>query len=130
MTQHILIIDDSYAEARMLTSLLEKEGYQVTHASNGREGVEVAKTTQPNLVLMDVVMPFMNGFQATRELAKTEETSHIPVVVCSSKAADTDFLWAKRQGAKGYLVKPIMANDLLRVLKQFLPEAQANGQPV
>lgn len=126
---HILIIDDSYAEARMLTSLLEREGYEVSHASNGREGIEVAKTIQPNLILMDVVMPFMNGFQATRELSKLDETAHIPVVVCSSKAADTDFLWAKRQGAKGYLVKPVMADDLLNVLRKFLPETYSN-EPV
>jgi twitching motility two-component system response regulator PilH len=71
---------------------------------------------------MDVVMPLINGFQATRELTRIPETQHIPIVVCSSKDSDTDFLWAKRQGAKGYLIKPIRAPELIALVKRFIAE--------
>ena len=119
---HILIIDDSLVEARMLRSMLENEGYTVSHAANGHEGIEVAKAAIPDLILMDVVMPLLNGFQATRELNRCPETQHIPIVVCSSKDSDTDFLWAKRQGARGYLIKPIRAPELLSLVKRFILE--------
>ena len=119
---HILIIDDSLVEARMLRSMLENEGYTVSHAANGHEGIEIAKAAIPDLILMDVVMPLLNGFQATRELNRCPETQHIPIVVCSSKDSDTDFLWAKRQGARGYLIKPIRAPELLSLVKRFILE--------
>ncbi|MEN9432600.1 MAG: hypothetical protein RLZZ422_189 [Pseudomonadota bacterium] len=119
---HILIIDDSQVEARMLRSMLEGVGHTVSHATNGYEGIEIAKAETPDLILMDVVMPLINGFQATRELTRIPETQHIPIVVCSSKDSDTDFLWAKRQGAKGYLIKPIRAPELIALVKRFIAE--------
>ncbi|WP_020561010.1 response regulator [Thiofilum flexile] len=119
---HILIIDDSQVEARMLKGMLEHAGHTVSHATNGYEGIEIAKVENPDLILMDVVMPLINGFQATRELSRAPETQHIPIVVCSSKDSDTDFLWAKRQGARGYLIKPIRAPELLTLVKRFVLE--------
>jgi twitching motility two-component system response regulator PilH len=124
---HILIIDDSLAETRIFTALLEKQGYQVSVACNGQEGIQVAKARQPDVILMDVVMPLMNGFQATRELSRAAETAHIPIIVCSSKAAETDRLWAMRQGAKAYLAKPVTPKILLETLAQFTPKASRNG---
>lgn len=117
---HVLIIDDSLAQTRIFAALLEKQGYQVSVACNGQEGIQVAKARQPDVIIMDVVMPLVNGFQATRELTRTPETSHIPIVVCSSKAAETDRFWALRQGAKAYLVKPVTPKQLLETVSQFV----------
>ncbi len=124
---HILIIDDSLAETRIFTALLEKNGYRVSVACNGQEGIEVAKARQPDLIIMDVVMPLLNGFQATRELTRQVETAHIPIIVCSSKSTDTDRLWALRQGAKEYLIKPVTPKELLETVNRFVKKAGKNG---
>ena len=89
-------------------------------ASNGADGVTLAKAEQPDLVLMDVVMPGVNGFQATRQITRDEDTKHIPVVIVSTKDQATDRVWGKRQGAIDYLIKPIEENQLIDVIKQFL----------
>ena len=117
---HILIIDDSPTETRVLKTFLEKQGFDVSDACNGKEGVAVAQIQQPDLIIMDVVMPEMNGFQATRELGRNSLTSHIPVVIYSSKDQATDRMWALRQGAKAYMVKPISKDKLLATLNTCL----------
>ncbi|UOG92468.1 MAG: response regulator [Candidatus Thiothrix sulfatifontis] len=124
---HVLIIDDSLTESRIFTALLEKKGYQVSVACNGQEGIDVAKARQPDVILMDVVMPLLNGFQATRELTRSPETAHIPIVVCSSKSTETDRVWALRQGAKAYLVKPVEPKVLLETIAQFATQAGKHG---
>ena len=101
---HVLIIDDSLAETRIFTVLLEKHGYKVSVACNGQEGIQVAKVCQPDVILIDVVIALLYCFLATRELTRSTETTHIPIIVCSSKSANTDRLWAIHQGAKAYLV--------------------------
>lgn len=113
----ILIIDDSPTERSFLESLLVKAGYQCLTASSGEEGVEVAKAQQPDLILMDVVMPGLNGFQATRAITREATTKHIPVFICTTKDQETDKIWGMRQGAKDYLVKPVKAEDLLAKIK-------------
>lgn len=112
----ILIVDDSPTETYKLTSVLEKNGHTVVTASNGEEGVATAKVELPDLVLMDIVMPGLNGFQATRQLTKAPETSHIPVVIVTTKDQETDRVWGMRQGAKAYLTKPIDEKELLDTL--------------
>ncbi|MBL2055724.1 response regulator, partial [Klebsiella pneumoniae] len=82
--------------------------------------VTLAKAEQPDLVLMDVVMPGVNGFQATRQITRDEDTKHIPVVIVSTKDQATDRVWGKRQGAIDYLIKPIEEKQLIDVIKQFL----------
>ncbi len=128
MTKHVLIIDDSLTETRIFKVLLEKNGFEVSVACNGQEGIDVAKATQPDLILMDVVMPLLNGFQATRELTKNQLTAHIPIIVCSSKSAKTDRLWALKQGAKEYLVKPVKVRELLEVISRLLAEGNQYEQ--
>nr|CAA6806828.1 MAG: twitching motility protein PilH [uncultured Thiotrichaceae bacterium] len=118
MAKHVLIIDDSLTQTQILKKLLENSGFEVSVACNGQEGIDVAQAKQPDIILMDVVMPLLNGFQATRELTNNDKTAHIPIVVCSSKSTKTDRLWALRQGAKGYLVKPIKSQDLLEVIER------------
>jgi twitching motility two-component system response regulator PilH len=109
----ILVVDDSPTDRQYLTDILAKSGYQVSTADNAEEGMTKAKQLKPDLVLMDIVMPGQNGFQATRALTRTEETKHIPVIICTSKGLETDRVWGLRQGAKDYVVKPINQADLL-----------------
>ena len=109
----ILVVDDSPTERHVLVELLTRKGYQVLTAESGEEGIEKAKSEQPDLVLMDVVMPGLNGYQATRTLTRDDATKHIPVIVCTSKSQETDKIWGLRQGAQDYMVKPINPEELL-----------------
>ena len=114
----VLIVDDSPTETYKLTGMLEKNGHSVITAENGEQGVATAKAEIPDLVLMDIVMPGLNGFQATRQLGKSPETSHIPVIIVTTKDQETDRVWGMRQGAKAYLTKPIDEKDLLATITQ------------
>ena len=109
----VLIVDDSPTERHILTELLSGAGYQVTTAESGDEGIERAKQIKPDLVLMDVVMPGTNGFQATRALSKDDATKDIPVIMCTTKNQETDKLWGMRQGAQDYVTKPVDGPALL-----------------
>ena len=109
----ILIVDDSPTERHFLSELLLAKGYLVVTAENGEEGIKQAKFEQPDLILMDVIMPGVNGYQTTRTLARDPATKHIPIIVCSSKGQETDKIWGLRQGAYDYLVKPFNGDELL-----------------
>ncbi|HSC79113.1 MAG TPA: response regulator [Chitinolyticbacter sp.] len=109
----VLIVDDSPTERHFLGELLTKNGYQVVTAESGEEAVEKVKDIMPDLILMDVVMPGMNGFQATRTISREEATKHIPIIMCTSKNQETDKVWGKRQGASEYVVKPVDPQELL-----------------
>ncbi len=114
----VLIVDDSPTETYKLTGMLEKNGHTVITAENGEQGVATAKVELPDLVLMDIVMPGLNGFQATRQLTKASETSHIPVIIVTTKDQETDRVWGMRQGAKAYLTKPIDEKELIDTMKK------------
>ena len=116
----ILIVDDSPTQALNLSRILEKHGYEVITAEDGLQGVEKAKAQKPDLVLMDVVMPGLNGFQATRKLTKDADTAHIPVILVTTKDQETDRVWGERQGAKDYLVKPVDESHLMTAVKKCL----------
>lgn len=116
----VLIIDDSPTETYKLTSMLEKNGHVVMTADNGEAGIAMAQKELPDVVLMDVVMPGLNGFQATRQLSKTAETSHIPVIIVTTKDQQTDRVWGMRQGAKAYLSKPITQEVLMAAMAEVL----------
>jgi twitching motility two-component system response regulator PilH len=100
--------------------MLELMGHEVITAENGRDGVNMAIAEQPDVVLMDIVMPDMNGFQATRQIARGTDTKHIPVIIVSSKNQETDKVWGQRQGAKGYITKPVDTNELISVMRACL----------
>ena len=110
---NILIVDDSPTEIHVFKTMLEKNGHAVSVAESGEEGIEKAQQILPDLVLMDVVMPGMNGFQATRKLSTIEATSSIPVIIVTTKDQETDKVWGIRQGAKDYIVKPVKEKDLI-----------------
>ena len=116
----ILVVDDSPTEVFQFKDMLEKIGHEVIIARNGRDGVEAATSEQPDMVLMDIVMPDMNGFQATRQLSRSAQTSHIPVVIVSSKDQETDRVWGARQGAKAYITKPVDEAELINLINTLV----------
>jgi twitching motility two-component system response regulator PilH len=110
----VLIIDDSPTELHLFQNMLEKAGFETLVADSGEEGLKTARTARPDCILMDVVMPGMNGFQATRKLTKDPVTSDIPVIMITGKDQETDKIWGMRQGAVEYLVKPVADKDLVQ----------------
>lgn len=122
MERKILIVEDSPTEMHILKGILAEGGYEVLTAENGEQGVEAARSEKPALILMDVVMPGMNGFQATRQLSKDPETADIPVIMVTTKDQETDKMWGMRQGASAYLVKPVKAPELLSKVRELLGE--------
>jgi twitching motility two-component system response regulator PilH len=114
----ILIVDDSPTQTLSLAKIVKKHG----HAKDGVEGVEMAKVELPDLILMDVVMPNINGFQATRQITRNPYTSHIPVIIVTTKDQETDRIWGTRQGAKGYITKPVDEDALVETINKFLPK--------
>jgi twitching motility two-component system response regulator PilH len=119
----VLIVDDSPSQLVGMRRTIEKLGHQVITAEDGAAGVEVARRELPDLILMDVVMPNLNGFQATRTIARDPKTSHIPVILVTNKDQETDRVWGIRQGAKAYVTKPIEDAELTRVINEYLPAA-------
>ncbi|MCM8613823.1 MAG: response regulator [Candidatus Accumulibacter sp.] len=111
--KRILVVDDSPTERYVLNELLTSNGYQVITAENGEEGIAKARSDLPDLILMDVVMPGLNGYQATRTLTRDPATRSIPVIVCTTKGQETDKIWGLRQGAHDYMVKPVNGQELL-----------------
>jgi len=120
----ILIVDDSPSQLLGIKRIVEKLGHEAFSAEDGAAGVEVAKQELPDLILMDVVMPNLNGFQATRTISKNPETAHIPIILVTTKDQETDKVWGMRQGAKAYVTKPIKEEDLVKTLNEFLPGSQ------
>ena len=116
----ILIVDDSTMQAKALSRLVEKLGYNSVIIHDGKDAVEIAEKEMPDLILMDVVMPDVNGFQATREVHRNKSTHHIPIILVSGKSQETDKRWGYRQGAKGYMVKPVSAELLIDTIMPFL----------
>jgi twitching motility two-component system response regulator PilH len=117
---NILIVDDSPTQVAILSKILEPEGHQIKVATNGEEGIAAARADQPDLILMDVVMPGLNGFQATRKLTRDPATQDIPVILVSTKDQETDRIWGLRQGARGYLVKPPESAELIGMVNDLL----------
>ena len=109
----ILIVDDSPTERHVLNDMLTKSGYEVVASDNGEDAILKAKSLKPDLILMDVVMPGLNGFQATRAISRDPETRAIPIILCTSKSQETDKIWGMRQGARDYIVKPVNREELL-----------------
>ena len=119
----ILIIDDSPTDVRVFPTLLEKAGYQVVAVSTAEEGIERVRAELPDLVIMDVIMPGMNGFQATRTLTRDPATSTVPIVMITTKSMETDRVWGLRQGARAFITKPVNEKELLTCINDLLPSA-------
>lgn len=116
----ILVVDDSPTQLTNLVRIVEAHGHTTLTATNGMEGVNMAKQELPDLVLMDVVMPELNGFQATRKITKDPSTQHIPVVIVTTKDQQTDRVWGERQGASAYIVKPAQEQEVMETVNSLL----------
>ena len=116
----ILVVDDSPSEMAKFRDILTRHQYEVIEAHTGDDGIQKANEFFPDVILMDVVMPEMNGFQATRKLTRDPKTSHIPVVIISTKNQEADRVWGKRQGARDYLSKPITEEALITVIRSVM----------
>ena len=116
----ILIVDDSPSQLMGIRRIVEKLGHEALTAEDGAAGVEAAKRELPDLILMDVVMPNLNGFQATRSITREPSTKHIPIVLVTTKDQDTDRVWGMRQGAKAYITKPFSETELADIIQQML----------
>ncbi|MDH5823213.1 twitching motility response regulator PilH [Luteimonas sp. RD2P54] len=121
----ILIVDDSPSQLAGIRRIVEKLGHEALAAEDGQAGVEAAKRELPELILMDVVMPNLNGFQATRSISRDPATRHIPVVLVTTKDQETDRIWGMRQGARGYLTKPFSESELSDVIASILGAGDA-----
>jgi twitching motility two-component system response regulator PilH len=115
----ILIVDDSPTERLALSENLTRNGYVVVTAESGEDAIDKSRRELPDLILMDVVMPGMNGYQATRTISREEATRGIPIIMCTSKGLETDKIWGMRQGAYDYIVKPIDYTALLARIKSI-----------
>lgn len=112
----VLIVDDSPAQVLNLSNLIENWGHYAISAENGDEALQVAREESPDVILMDVVMPGMSGFQATRKLSKDLATCRIPVIFVSTKDGEADRIWGMRQGATAYVTKPVNPEKLLSAI--------------
>lgn len=113
----VLVVDDCTETAAHLCKLLQKNGFQVIEACNGEDAIDKATEFSPDVVLMDIVMPGVNGFQATRQLNRSPKTSEIPVIMVSAKNQEVDKHWSEKQGAKAYICKPVEETELMSKIK-------------
>jgi len=118
----VLIIDDSPTELHLFQNMLENAGFDTLVADSGEEGIKAALASRPDCILMDVVMPGMNGFQATRRLTKDPMTASIPVIMITTKDQETDKIWGMRQGAVEYIVKPVAEKDLVAMINTVMAD--------
>ncbi|MEZ5564824.1 MAG: response regulator [Gammaproteobacteria bacterium] len=116
----VLIADDSPTDQHILSRALQKEGFETVMAQDGEEAIRLAEQRTPDVILMDIVMPGMNGYQATRRLAQSPSTASIPIVIVSTKTQDADRAWGLRQGAVSYLTKPVSDDDLVAAVRKAL----------
>ena len=116
----ILIVDDSSAQLYSMSKLMKSQGHEVVVAENGEAAITTAKAEMPDLILMDVVMPGMSGFQATRQLSRDSQTKDIPIIFVTSKDQETDRIWGMRQGGADYITKPVNEKDLLQAVNNSL----------
>jgi len=120
---NILIIDDSPTDVRVFTTLLERAGHRVDAVDNAEEGIERVRAARPDLVIMDVIMPGINGFQATRTLTRDPQTAAVPIVMITTKSMETDRVWGLRQGARAFITKPVNEKEFLACINELLADA-------
>jgi len=116
----ILIVEDSPSELELMSHYLQESGYDVIKAAGAKEAIEKALLENPDVIVTDVVMPGMSGFELCRSLKKHPLTEKLPIVICSSKNQEIDRLWAMKQGADAYITKPYTRENLLRTIKSVV----------
>lgn len=116
----ILIADDSDVHIKNVSDILSKHGHELLIANDGLQAFDMANSEMPDAIIMDVVMPILNGFQATRKITQNPDTKHIPIIMLTAKEQEADKVWALRQGASGYISKPPTESELVDVLNSLL----------
>lgn len=116
----VLVVEDSVTQREMITELLKGSGLEVTVASDGLEALERIQGHHPDIVVLDIVMPRMNGYEVCRRLKADPKTQHVPIVMCSSKGEEFDRYWGMKQGADAYIAKPFQPTELVGTVKQLL----------
>ena len=116
----VLVVDDSSTVVFALKKLLEQDGYDVMTATNGQQAIAMAETHKPNIILMDVIMPGMNGFQATRRIRKMQQLDGVPIIIISASEQKTEEFWLRRLGANDFLPKPITRGQLFPTIEKHL----------
>lgn len=116
----VLIVDDSPAQVLTLKELVEAWGHEALTAENGDQALEIARQQQPHVILMDIIMPGMSGFQTTRKLTKDQDTRSIPVIFVSIKEGESDRIWGMRQGAIGFVTKPVNPELLQKAISKAI----------
>ena len=113
----ILVVEDTPSEMQLMTLYLKDNGYQVISADNAKDGLSMVTKEKPDVVITDVVMEGMNGFEFCRTLKKNPDTENIPVIACTSRNQDLDKLWGKKQGVDVYITKPYSQADIIDAIK-------------
>ena len=116
----VLVVEDSVTQREMILNLLKGSGLKVTIANDGIEALKEIQANRPDLVVLDIVMPRMNGYEVCRRLKADPKTQNVPVVMCSSKGEEFDRYWGMKQGADAYIAKPFQPTELLGTVKQLL----------
>jgi twitching motility two-component system response regulator PilH len=116
----VLVVEDSVTQREMISSLLKNSGLNVSVAGDGVEALARLQNTIPDLVVLDIVMPRMNGYEVCRRIKSDAKTKNIPVVMCSSKGEEFDRYWGLKQGADAYIAKPFQPTELVGTVKQLL----------
>ena len=111
--RHVLVVDDSPTDRQVATGLLQKQGYVVTTAVDGEDALEKVAAERPPLIVLDIILPKMNGYQVLRQLKTAPETRDIKVILVSSKNQESDRFWGLKQGADDYIAKPYPDEALL-----------------
>jgi len=122
MTKRILVVEDQEDNRRIIRDLLMSVGYELIEALDGAEGVRLAESERPDLILMDIQLPVLDGHEATRRIKQNPELRHIPVIVVTSYALSGDDQKAMAAGSDGYVAKPFSPRQLLATIRKFLPE--------
>ncbi len=120
MGSRVLVVEDSPAQREMISGLLKESGLEVSSVSDGVEALEAIQGQRPDLVVLDIVMPRMNGYEVCRRLKADPATQAMPIVMCSSKGEEFDRYWGIRQGADAYIAKPFQPQELVGTIKQLL----------
>jgi twitching motility two-component system response regulator PilH len=118
----VLLVEDNMPTRTIMSKLLLKQGLKVETAIDGAQALEVLPTIAPDIVVLDIVMPKMNGYELCRQIKSNPKTKNVPVIICSAKGEDFDKYWGMKQGADAYIAKPFEEKELIATIKQYLPK--------
>ena len=116
----VLVADDVASQLQMIGDIMTKAGFEVMKAADGCEAVKIAEEKKPDLLVLDIIMPKMNGFEVVRELRSSPKTEKLPIVLCSQKNTEIDRIWGIEQGADAYLIKPFEPKQLVNIVQRLL----------